>query len=79
MLLMSANFAPISSQDITDLGSTEEAGEQILKQYLNEFMSTRLGVQRESNVVNTRARTGVDGRQYYEIQVSTQMRQHLIR
>jgi hypothetical protein len=57
---------------VSDLGTPEEAAQQLLDQYLNkEFMSTRLGVKREGEVVAATAREGADGRTYYDIQVSS--------
>lgn len=58
-------------QDISDLGTPEEAGQQLLKQFLNEFMSTRLGVRREPKLLRTNVRTTMDGDEYYEIEVRT--------
>eukprot|EP00897_Mesotaenium_endlicherianum_P001751 jgi/Mesen1/1603/ME000134S00727 len=57
-------------KDLSDLGSPEEAGQQALKQYLNEFMSTRLGVRRDSQLLSTSTLTGVDGREFYEVRVN---------
>eukprot|EP00887_Chlorella_sp_A99_P006132 scaffold22.g6132.t1 len=37
-------------------------------QYLEEFMSTRLGVKRTAEVVSAAVRAGADGEEYYEIQ-----------
>ena len=37
-------------------------------QYLEELMSTRLGVQRKGEVLSADRRTGPDGREYYDIQ-----------
>ena len=37
-------------------------------QYLEEFMSTRLGVKRTAEVVAASQRTGADGQLYYDIQ-----------
>uniref|UniRef100_A0A803KN21 PsbP C-terminal domain-containing protein n=2 Tax=Chenopodium quinoa TaxID=63459 RepID=A0A803KN21_CHEQI len=42
----------------------------MLKQYLTEFMSTRLGVRRESNVLSTSSKVADDGRLYYQIEVN---------
>ena len=36
-------------------------------QFLEEFMSTRLGVKRTAEVVNAEERTGADGQLYYDI------------
>lgn len=38
-------------------------------QYLEEFMSTRLGVRRTGEIVSARSRTGADGRLYYDVEV----------
>uniref|UniRef100_A0A0C9S5G8 TSA: Wollemia nobilis Ref_Wollemi_Transcript_19328_1010 transcribed RNA sequence n=1 Tax=Wollemia nobilis TaxID=56998 RepID=A0A0C9S5G8_9CONI len=64
--------SPSSSKfnSVEDLGPPEEAGKKVLKQYLTEFMSTRLGVRRESNVLSSSSRVADDGRMYYEIQVN---------
>ena len=59
-------FVSISSPSSTkfasprDLGTPDEAAQKILAQYLNEFMSSRLGVRRESSVVSAREREGTD-------------------
>jgi len=62
--------SPSSSKfdSVTDLGSPETAAIQNLDQFLEEFMSTRLGVKRQGEVVSAVARTGDDGLQYYDIQ-----------
>eukprot|EP01018_Ginkgo_biloba_P014834 Gb_02226 [translate_table: standard] len=64
--------SPSSSRfkSVKDLGSPEAAGKKVLKQYLTEFMSTRLGVRRESNILSTSSRVADDGRLYYEIEVN---------
>ena len=62
-------FVSISSPSSTkyatvaDLGTPDDAARKVLDQYLTEFMSTRLGVRRESSVVSAVERTaeGVDG------------------
>lgn len=63
--------SPSSSKyaSVADLGSPEEAGERVLRQLLTEFMSTRIGIKRQGEIVSTRERTGSDGRSYYDIQV----------
>ncbi len=63
--------SPSSSKfkGVQDLGSPEQAGKKVLRQYLTEFMSTRLGVRRESNIVATGSRLGDDGRLYYDVEV----------
>lgn len=42
----------------------------LVLQYLEELMSTRLGVQRKGEVLSADRRTGPDGREYYDIQVN---------
>ncbi|KAG5084271.1 hypothetical protein JHK84_054309 [Glycine max] len=56
--------------NVEDLGAPQEAGKKVLKQYLTEFMSTRLGVRRESNILSTSSRVTDDGRLYYQIEVN---------
>ena len=59
-------FVSISSPSSTkfvnprDLGTPDEAAKKILAQYLNEFMSSRIGVRRESKIVSASERTGTD-------------------
>lgn len=64
--------SPSSSKykSVEDLGPPEEAAKKVLKQYLTEFMSTRLGVRRESNILSTSSRIADDGRTYYQVEVS---------
>ncbi|CAA0834645.1 PsbP domain-containing protein 1- chloroplastic [Striga hermonthica] len=64
--------SPSSSNysSVEDLGSPEEAGKKVLRQYLTEFMSTRLGVRRESRILSTSSRVADDGKLYYEIEVN---------
>lgn len=64
--------SPSSSKfdSIKDLGPPEAAGKKVLQQYLTEFMSTRLGVRRESNILSTSSRVADDGKMYYDIQVN---------
>ncbi|RZB49288.1 PsbP domain-containing protein 1, chloroplastic [Glycine soja] len=61
---------PGSWIQVRDLGAPQEAGKKVLKQYLTEFMSTRLGVRRESNILSTSSRVTDDGRLYYQIEVN---------
>lgn len=63
--------SPSSSRfkSVEDLGPPEEAGKRVLKQYLTEFMSTRLGVRRESKVLSTSSKLADDGRLYYLVEV----------
>uniref|UniRef100_A0A7N0T589 PsbP C-terminal domain-containing protein n=1 Tax=Kalanchoe fedtschenkoi TaxID=63787 RepID=A0A7N0T589_KALFE len=64
--------SPSSSnyKSVTDLGTPEEAGKKVLKQYLTEFMSTRLGVRRESSLLSTSSRIADDGKLYYQVEVN---------
>lgn len=64
--------SPSSSRykSVEDLGPPQEAGRKVLRQYLIEFMSTRLGVRRESNILSTSSRVADDGRLYYLVEVS---------
>jgi hypothetical protein len=72
-------FVSISSPSSTkyasvaDLGTPEDAARKVLDQYLTEFMSTRIGVRRESSVVSATERTaeGVDGEpaKFYDIKL----------
>ncbi|XP_031376448.1 psbP domain-containing protein 1, chloroplastic isoform X2 [Punica granatum] len=64
--------SPSSSnyKSVEDLGPPEEAGKKVLRQYLTEFMSTRLGVRRESNIISTSSRVADDGRKYYQVEVN---------
>lgn len=64
--------SPSSSRfkDVEDLGTPDQAAQKVLKQYLTEFMSTRLGVRRESKIVNTNSRVADDGKLYYDIEVN---------
>ncbi|KAK8543045.1 hypothetical protein V6N13_136412 [Hibiscus sabdariffa] len=64
--------SPSSSRykTVEDLGPPEEAGKKVLKQYLTEFMSTRLGVRRESNILSTSSRVADDGKLYYQVEVN---------
>lgn len=58
-------FVSISSPSSTkftsprDLGTPEEAAQKVLEQTLTEFMSTRIGVRRESSVISAEERVGV--------------------
>lgn len=71
--------SPSSSRykSVEDLGPPQEAGKKVLRQYLTEFMSTRLGVRRESNILSTSSRIADDGKLYYEIEV-TCFRYHIM-
>ncbi|KAJ6850991.1 psbP domain-containing protein 1, chloroplastic [Iris pallida] len=64
--------SPSSSRykSVEDLGPPEVAAQKVLKQYLTEFMSTRLGVRRESNILTTSSRVADDGKVYYQIEVN---------
>ncbi|GLT38540.1 hypothetical protein SLA2020_127840 [Shorea laevis] len=70
---LSVEFSSPSSsryKSVEDLGPPQEAGEKVLKQYLTEFMSTRLGVRRESNILSTSSRVADDGKLYYQVEVN---------
>lgn len=64
--------SPSSSnyKSVEDLGTPQETAEKVLKQYLTEFMSTRLGVRRESSILTTSSRVADDGKMYYEVEVN---------
>lgn len=64
--------SPSSSRfkEVKDLGSPDQAAQRVLKQYLTEFMSTRIGVRRESNIVSASSKVADDGKEYYEVQVN---------
>ncbi|KAL8527783.1 hypothetical protein ACS0TY_005576 [Phlomoides rotata] len=59
-----------SYKSVEDLGSPEEAGKKVLRQYLTEFMSTRLGVKREASILSTSSKVASDGKLYYEVEVN---------
>jgi len=63
--------SPSSSNysSVRDLGSPEDAAKGVIDRYLNEFMSTRLGIRRESEIVRAGEREGKDGRLYYDVAV----------
>ncbi|KAE9446664.1 hypothetical protein C3L33_21422, partial [Rhododendron williamsianum] len=70
---ISVEFSSPSSssyKSLEDLGSPEDAAKKVLKQYLTEFMSTRLGVRRESSILSTSSRVADDGRMYYQVEVN---------
>ncbi|KAI8531728.1 hypothetical protein RHMOL_Rhmol11G0158200 [Rhododendron molle] len=70
---ISVEFSSPSSssyKSVEDLGSPEDAAKKVLKQYLTEFMSTRLGVRRESSILSTSSRVADDGRMYYQVEVN---------
>lgn len=65
--------SPSSSKfkTVEDLGPPQEAGKKVLNQYLTEFMSTRIGVKRESSILNTSSRVADDGKLYYQVEVGS--------
>lgn len=65
--------SPSSSSyaSVKDLGTPEDAAKRTLSQYLEELMSTRLGVKRTGQVVAADERVGSDNKLYYDIQVGT--------
>jgi len=64
--------SPSSStyDSVRDLGSPQEAAERIKKQYLVEFMSSRIGVRRNAQIVSAEERVGDDGKLFYDISVN---------
>ena len=52
---------------VKDLGNEDDIGKRVLDQYLVEFMSTRLGVRRESEVVESTFREAPDGKLYCDV------------
>jgi hypothetical protein len=60
--------SPSSSKfsSVEDLGSPEDAAKKVLDQYLEEYMSTRIGVRRDGEVVSAEARREGDAF-YYDI------------
>ncbi|XP_006664107.1 psbP domain-containing protein 1, chloroplastic [Oryza brachyantha] len=64
--------SPSSSKYMTveDLGPPEKAAERVLQQYLTEFMSTRLGVRRTSDILSASSKVADDGKLYYEVEVN---------
>ncbi|KAF6174121.1 hypothetical protein GIB67_000041 [Kingdonia uniflora] len=64
--------SPSSStyKSVEDLGPPKAAAEKVLKQYLTEFMSTRIGVRREADILTTSSRVADDGRVYYQVEVN---------
>ncbi|GBF88298.1 hypothetical protein Rsub_01010 [Raphidocelis subcapitata] len=70
--LFVAISSPSSSRysSVADLGTPEEAAKALLDQYLNkEFMSTRIGIRREGEVIAATSRTADDGRTYYDLAI----------
>lgn len=55
---------------VEDLGSPDAAAARLLDKYLNkEFMSTRIGIKREGEIISAASRQGDDGRLYYDLEV----------
>jgi hypothetical protein len=53
---------------VSDLGTPEETAQKTLNQYLyKEFMSTRLGIKREGQILYANSRQGPDGHLYYDL------------
>jgi len=63
--------SPSSSKypSIDSLGSPAEVAERLRREYLDEFLSTRIGVRREGKVVDAVRREGEDGKAYYDVRV----------
>ncbi|GAQ82421.1 psbP family protein [Klebsormidium nitens] len=70
--LFVAVSSPSSSKytGVKDLGSPEESGKFIKKQYVAEYMSTRIGVRRTAEVVSASSREVEEGKPYYQIEMS---------
>ncbi len=64
--------SPSSSKypSIDSLGSPAEVAERLKGEYLDEFLSTRIGVRREGKVVDAVRREGADGKVYYDVRVN---------
>lgn len=64
--------SPSSSKykSVRSIGTPDVVAEKARRQYLRDMMSTRLGVKRETNVVSASDRTGPDGNEYYDLQVT---------
>ena len=62
--------------DVTALGSPEAAADRLLKQTLDEFMSTRLGSRKQAEIVSA-SRRDADGRAFYDIEVRLLVRRYL--
>ncbi len=62
--------SPSSSRyaSVAALGTPEAAAKRTLAQFLEELMSTRLGVRRQGEVVSATTRTADDGKEYYDIE-----------
>lgn len=63
--------SPSSSRykSVEDLGSPSDAANKLLDRYLNkEFMSTRIGIRRQGEVLAASSRDK-DGRKYYDVEV----------
>ncbi|XP_023635617.1 psbP domain-containing protein 1, chloroplastic isoform X2 [Capsella rubella] len=70
---LAVEFSSPSSSNymsLEDLGSPEEAGKRVVRQYLTEFMSTRLGVKRQATILSTSSRVADDGKPYYQVEVN---------
>ena len=50
----------------SDLSSPDATAQTVLKQFLKEYMSTRLGVRREADIVDASLHTGEDQKSYSE-------------
>jgi len=67
-------FVKISSPSSTKLGVIEDLGSpgDVAKKYLNiylrEFMSTRLGVSRDAEIISAKSRIGKGNKNYYDIE-----------
>ena len=63
--------SPSSSRysTIDDLRSPQAAAERTRQQYVQELMSTRLGIKRTADVVSASERIASDGKKYFDVEV----------
>jgi len=55
-------------ETVADLGTPDEVAQRYLKIYLGEFMSTRIGVKREAEVIAASERRNEDGTLFYDLE-----------
>lgn len=60
-----------SYDSVADLGTPQQAAERLRRQYLGEFMSTRLGSQKKVDILSASSREA-DGRRYYDVEMRAQ-------
>eukprot|EP00740_Mantoniella_antarctica_P004390 CAMPEP_0181361310 /NCGR_PEP_ID=MMETSP1106-20121128/7203_1 /TAXON_ID=81844 /ORGANISM="Mantoniella antarctica, Strain SL-175" /LENGTH=294 /DNA_ID=CAMNT_0023474785 /DNA_START=11 /DNA_END=895 /DNA_ORIENTATION=+ len=73
MFVAISSPSSIKFASVADLGTPDDAARKVLEQYLTEFMSTRIGVRRQSSVVSATERmgTGLDGKpsKFYDVRL----------